>query len=168
MKRTTLLLLFCLVQGWTSSEAQVATGGTFVLEKSVTAAGGNTSSGGISAISGTAGQAVSGPPSSGGAFGLSSGFWTPDPLVPTSAAAIVSGRVLSSTGRPINRALVSLTAMDGSQQTSITNSFGYFKFPAVKVGSSYLVEATHRRFEFVPQVISITADISGLEIVASP
>lgn len=51
-------------------------GGTFVIQKSVIASGGDRSSGGTFVVQGTIGQTVTGTQSNGGTFSLTSGFWS--------------------------------------------------------------------------------------------
>ena len=50
-------------------------GGTFVIEKSVIAGGGEKSTGGTFVLDGTIGQSLAGTQSNGGSFTLLSGFW---------------------------------------------------------------------------------------------
>src|SRR5690349_20461911 len=73
MKRTVSLLFgLALLISPTMSQS----GGTFVIQKSVIAGGGDHSTGGTFILDGTIGQAVAGTQSSGGSFNVVGGFWT--------------------------------------------------------------------------------------------
>ena len=71
----TLILIFGC-----AAAAQVATGGDFVLKKSVIAGGGAEASGGSFEAKTTTGQAAAGGPKTGSPFSINSGFWTADVL----------------------------------------------------------------------------------------
>lgn len=80
----TVISILSLVISPIAASAQVATGGTFVLEQTVIAGGGGSNSiGGTFSLDGTIGQAVAGNALTGGDFAVTSGFWnfTPAPIV---------------------------------------------------------------------------------------
>lgn len=81
----TVISIFSLVISPIAASAQVATGGTYVLEQTVIAGGGGSNStGGTFSLDGTIGQAVAGNALTGGDFAVTSGFWnfTPPAIVP--------------------------------------------------------------------------------------
>lgn len=79
MKRFKLLLpILALGLFSASTNAQIATGGPFALEKSVVAGGGGAGSGGAFEVGSTTGQSAAGGPKTGDPFSLYSGFWTAD------------------------------------------------------------------------------------------
>lgn len=87
---------------------------------------------------------------------------------PTAAPADIGGRVLSSDGRGIRGALVRIRSADGTVNLSvITNSFGYYTFPAIATGVTYVISVSSKLFRFSPS--SIVYDhldtISGLNFI---
>ena len=84
---------------------------------------------------------------------------------PTPADSVVSGRVLSSGGSPISKAMVTITDSAGNVLTTSTNSFGRFSFE-VESGSTYILQASHRSYSFSPVTVSVEADVT-VDIVAN-
>jgi CSLREA domain-containing protein len=87
-------------------------------------------------------------------------------LPPTSANVFVGGQVTDAEGNPIFRATVTLMDMTGNIRRSVTNQFGRFEFENVASGGTYILGATHGRYEFSTQVISIGDDVKDLNITA--
>lgn len=56
--------------------------------------------------------------------------------------------------------------MSGVVRQTVTNQFGRFQFENVASGETYILGATHGRYEFSTQVISIADDIKGINITA--
>lgn len=140
----------------------------YQIERSVVANGGGTSVAGGFRLEGTAGQNAAGEQMTGGVFTQVGGFWQPVPLAPTAASVTVSGRVLTSTGRTVNRARVTITDMLGNSRAALTNAFGYFRIGNIAAGESHLVWVVSRRYTFEPQLISVGQDVTGLTITALP
>lgn len=86
---------------------------------------------------------------------------------PSAAGAMISGRVLSPTGRSVSRANIMLTDGNGTVRTAVTNSFGYFFFDEVPVGATYVANVRHKRYQFQPRVVNLSADLAGLDFVAT-
>jgi hypothetical protein len=89
-------------------------------------------------------------------------------LGPTSASVIVGGRVLTSDGRPINRAAVKLTDMNGAVRQTLTNQFGYYRFTGVTVANLYQLEGSHKRYQFTPVTVAVMDDILDANLIANP
>jgi hypothetical protein len=85
---------------------------------------------------------------------------------PTAASVSVSGRVLSSGRRGVSGAVVHLTKQNGEIQTTRTNTFGYYTFKDIAVGETYIINVYSKRYQFNPQVVSLTEDLSGLNFTA--
>ena len=83
-----------------------------------------------------------------------------------SAPVSVSGRVLTSTGRGVYNAIVTLTNSSGEVRSTITNPFGFYRFVAVRVGETYTVRVRSKRYNFMPQVISPNNELTELNFVA--
>jgi hypothetical protein len=80
----------------------------------------------------------------------------------TAADVTVSGRVLTSDGRGLTNARVSLTNEAGVTRTVITGRRGTFAFEKVESGQTYIISVGSRRFEYTPQVLEIDDNIEGL------
>jgi hypothetical protein len=156
------LLLFLLLVAVT--RAQLATGGQYKLDKAVVAGGGREKQGAPTDENGTTGQAVAGLRSQGGQYVIFSGFWTPDQLAPTAAAASISGRVTVGGVQGIRNAALHLVAADGSVRKVLTGPFGYYSFTDVPVGETYTLTIRSKRFTFEQptRVISLFEDIADV------
>ncbi len=87
-------------------------------------------------------------------------------LRPTAATVSVSGRVLSYGRRGVSGAVVHLTKQNGEIQITRTNSFGYYSFKDIAVGETYIINVYSKRYQFNPQVVSLTEDLNGLNFTA--
>jgi hypothetical protein len=155
------VLLLCVIVAAQSGE-------TYEIMDSVIANGGGASAAGTYDISGTVGQNfAAGSESFGGAYSHTAGFWNSQ-LAPTAAGVSIGGRVLSATGSPLNSVRVTLADPAGTTRTTLSNTFGYYRFDDVEVGARYLVSAIARQFQFEPRVVTVADEITELDIVATP
>ena len=67
---------------------------------------------------------------------------------PSAASATVGGRVTEANGRGIFRARVTLIDSQGIEQTAYTNTQGYYSFPDVPGGQTYIFTVRHLRYQF--------------------
>lgn len=95
-------------------------------------------------------------------------YQTPALVAPTAAEVSVSGRTLTSNGRVIARATISITDGEGQVRTTNTNQFGYYRFDNVPVGNAYTFTAAHKQYRFEPRIVSISEDISGFDFTSLP
>ena len=152
-----------------TATAQVATGGTYSLDQSVIAGGGGqNAAGGTYSLDGTIGQAIAGTTSSNSPFSVAGGFFTAAPVAPTAASVSVSGRVVTDDGRGLRNARVVLTDAIGNSRTALTTSFGYYRFDDVAAGQTYIISVASKRFQFAPQVITVSEEIENLNFSALP
>ncbi len=84
----------------------------------------------------------------------------------TSAEVSLGGRIADAGGRALARTTVSATNSAGVTKTTQTNAFGYYKFAALASGEVYVVEVRHKQFEFAPQVMYLTQNMSDFDFVA--
>jgi hypothetical protein len=156
------ILLVAITRG------QMATGGQFVLEKTVVAGGGREKQSPPTNENGTTGQAVAGHRSQGGQYVVHSGFWTPDALAPTAAGASISGRVTVGGAQGIRNAILELTSGDGTIRKTVSGKFGYYSFADVPVGETYLLTIRTKRFTFEQptRVISLFDDMADVNFDA--
>jgi len=87
---------------------------------------------------------------------------------PTAASAIITGKIISSVGRGIQNAQITLTAPNGTTKTALSGSFGYYSFSEIEVGHNYIISVNSKQFQFTPQAILLTEDLAGLDFIALP
>ena len=88
------------------------------------------------------------------------------PCFATAAKVSVSGRVVSSIGRGIGNAIVSISSPGGSTRSVRTSSFGYFQFEDVEAGQTYAIEVSSKRYRFEARVLDVSENIDGLDFIA--
>jgi homospermidine synthase len=155
------LMLFFLLVAVTrgqQTEAAIATGGSYTLQKAVVAGGGHEKQQPPVGENGTAGQAVAGHISQGGAYMVRSGFWTPDDFGPTAAEGQVSGRVVTLKGTGIIGVRLTLRDADGNTVETLTNTFGFYLFGNVSAGETYTLTPQFKGYNFTPQVLMVEDD----------
>ena len=77
----------------------------------------------------------------------------------------ISGRVLTPNGIALRNAVVILTDPQSVQRRFTTGSFGIFSFDQIQVGQTYTVSVGSKRYRFAPQILNITAAVTGLDLV---
>lgn len=150
--------------------AQVAQGGDYKLDQSVIAAGGGTAASGAFSLTGTIGQTIAGTDSNGGGYSLKSGFWTPAPVAPTAASAMIEGRILTADGQGIRNVSVTVTDSNGMIRSVSSGSFGYFKVDNLPGGNVYTITVQAKKYQFdqSSQVVLLMDNISNLNFFALP
>ena len=170
MKIVIYIALICLLL--VSAKAQtpeiVASGGQFILEKSVTAGGGNAKQNLSLSENGTSGQTAAGVKSAGGSFTLYSGFWTPGDFAPTAASAVVGGRVLTSYGAGIRSVQITITFPSGEIRSTVSTTLGYYRFAEIPVGGTYVISVAAKKYSFAEssQIRQISGDLQDVDFVA--
>lgn len=164
-----LILVIYLALASTLTFAQIATGGTLILEKAVTANGGGEVSGGIYSVTGTAGQPVAGVASIGTGYSAQHGFWVRD-LAPTASMASIRGRLTTADGSGIRGVVVTLQRADGTFRTTLAASLGYYFFNDVESGQSYVLSVASKRFAFAEpsRIVNVGDDVVDVDFVAMP
>lgn len=149
--------------------AQVASGGSYSLEKTVVAGGGGNSSGGTYSLTGTSAQHLAGANKDAPPYTGKSGFWTPEIMAPTAATVSVAGRILTSAGMGIRNVVVTITNMSGQSRTTISSSFGYYRFNDIEVGDIYIITVSSKRFRFSLQtrVVAVNEELFELDFIAN-
>ena len=84
----------------------------------------------------------------------------------TAAAVTISGRVMVGKGRGLANARVYLINQNGETRSAMTNPFGYYRFNDLAAGQIVLIRIVSKRYQFAPQVVSITEDIENLNFFA--
>lgn len=159
--------LALLVLGIFAGAAGAQSGGGYQVTQSVTATG-NSAGGGPYAVQNTVGQPIAGGSIAGGGYRLYPGFWTPPDFAPTAAAVSVGGRVTRTNGQGIRNAVVTLMDTTGTTRTTVTGSFGYYRFDEVTSGGAYVVTVTGQKFSFgnPTRVIELTGELIDVDFIA--
>ncbi|HEX6123858.1 MAG TPA: carboxypeptidase-like regulatory domain-containing protein [Pyrinomonadaceae bacterium] len=166
------IFLFLLFVALTRAQASdiVASGGNFTVEKAALAGGGNEKQMLSLTEHGTSGQTMAGRTSSAGPFSMYSGFWTPENLVPTAANVSVGGRVTDHNGTGIRNVVVTITSQTGEVRSTLSSSFGYYRFQEVMVGETYLISVYSKRYSFFEptRVLQVADEITDADFAAVP
>ena len=90
-------------------------------------------------------------------------------VAPTPAPANLGGRILDSNGMGIMGVRVTLISADGATRTTLTNTFGYYGFDSLPIGTTYIITPSHKRYGFSPESIthSHVDEASGLDFTAT-
>lgn len=72
-------------------------------------------------------------------------------VAPTPAPANLGGRIVDANGRGILGVRVTVAGADGTSFTTVSNSFGYYRFENLPIGVTYIITPFHRRFSFTPE-----------------
>jgi hypothetical protein len=169
--KNTFAFIFTLAvfAGGVTTRAQVSSGGSFRLEQTVIAGGGGSNStGGNYTVAGTIGQAAAGIRPGASGFNAQNGFWTAAPLAPTAAMVSISGRVVTAAGSGIRNVQVTLLDGSGASRTTLTGSFGYYRFDQITAGQTVILGVQAKRFTFAQPTVAlnIAEEMSEIDFVA--
>ncbi|HKX83297.1 MAG TPA: choice-of-anchor Q domain-containing protein [Pyrinomonadaceae bacterium] len=79
----------------------------------------------------------------------------------------VSGRVFSSVGSYVPRAIVTISNKGGVISSDTTSSFGNFTLTGVPSGQTYTVNVIAKGYQFTPVVVPVSGEVTNLEITAT-
>lgn len=85
-------------------------------------------------------------------------------LAPTSGNGNISGRVVTSTGRGIPNAMLTITGSEIAPITLRANGFGYYDFPNLPVGATYIVTVSSKSYTFANPTQTVNLDDSVADI----
>jgi subtilisin-like proprotein convertase family protein len=88
-------------------------------------------------------------------------------LAPTAASVTVGGRALTADGRGIANVRITMIDTTGNVRTTITSSFGYYRFTDVAVGETYVFSANGKRYTFVQptRVLNVNEDTDEVNFI---
>ena len=91
-----------------------------------------------------------------------------EPLAPTASSVTIGGRVLTASGRGINRAVVTMIDAQGENRTAITNQFGYYRLADVAPGETYTLSVKAKRYRFArkTQTLTVLQAVNDINFVA--
>lgn len=90
------------------------------------------------------------------------------PITTTAAGTTISGRIYNGKSG-VRNALVRLQSFDGADiRTVKTNSFGYYNFSDVPVGTTYLINVSAKGLTFMPdtQIFTLLDELTDVDFVA--
>ncbi|MBC7798593.1 MAG: carboxypeptidase regulatory-like domain-containing protein, partial [Pyrinomonadaceae bacterium] len=73
---------------------------------------------------------------------------SPEIVTTTAAVVTISGELLTTKGKGISRARVSLTMPSGETRTTISNLLGFYRFQDIAAGETCVFSVTHKRYVF--------------------
>jgi len=82
---------------------------------------------------------------------------------PTAAGVSITGRVLSGYGRPVSRAILTLTDGNGESRMASTNSLGYYRFDDIEAGQIVTITVSAKGWTYDPRVINLNDNVIDLD-----
>lgn len=89
-------------------------------------------------------------------------------FAPLASDASVSGRVLSPNGQAVSGAIVTMVDEYGNTRRTRTSSFGYYTFNNISVGGIVIINANSKKYNFEPQIVSVTETLENVNLEAQP
>lgn len=80
------------------------------------------------------------------------------------AGYTVSGRVITSDGRGLRNAVVSITE-GPAKRTVTTSSFGFYSFDAVDTNKTYTLTVMSKRYRFSPRSVEVLENLADINFV---
>jgi hypothetical protein len=87
---------------------------------------------------------------------------------PAANEVSISGSLLTATGQGVPNTRVTLTGINGGSRSAMTNGFGYFEFGNVESGQTYTLSVEPRRYTFTPVMVSVTGNMTQVNLIAQP
>jgi hypothetical protein len=86
----------------------------------------------------------------------------------TAASVTIGGQVTSTEGRGISKAQVMITNTEAGVCFARTNPFGFYRFEGIPAGETYIFDVSHKRYSFLPQVVTILEERNDLNFHGMP
>jgi len=83
-------------------------------------------------------------------------------------AVSIAGRAVSSGGVGINKATVKISDSSGNVRTTITTSFGYYRFDNLSGGTTYTITTTSKSYTFTPRTMQVNDNLANVDFTALP
>ena len=80
----------------------------------------------------------------------------------------ISGKLLTAIGQGVPNTRVTLTGINGGSRTVISTSFGFYEFGNVEPGQTYTLTVDGRRVTFAPVTVSVSNNLTHLDLIAQP
>ncbi|MBK8302434.1 MAG: carboxypeptidase regulatory-like domain-containing protein [Chloracidobacterium sp.] len=92
------------------------------------------------------------------------GLWQHAGAPPTAANVSISGRVLTTDGRGLRNAVITITDQSGNARNVMTGPMGTYRFDDLATGATYVISVRSRRFSYEPRVVALTDELTGYDI----
>lgn len=89
-------------------------------------------------------------------------------IATTAASVSISGRVVSASGIALSNVTVMLAEQSGTVRTARTTPLGFYRFEEVPAGEVYVLSATSKSNVFTPRIVTVSEELTNVEIVAEP
>ena len=91
-------------------------------------------------------------------------------IAPSAAHVSLGGRVLTSDGRGISKAVVSIADTAGNARNVLTNAFGFYRFDGIQTGAFYVISVAAKRnqFENPVRTVNVVDELTDVDFVALP
>lgn len=86
-------------------------------------------------------------------------------LITTAATVTVSGRV-TVRKRGVSPAVIYITDQNGNTRTTRTDKLGYYRFPDIEAGQTYIFNVYAKAFQFDTQVVTVSENLEELNFSA--
>jgi hypothetical protein len=84
----------------------------------------------------------------------------------SSNGPVLTGRLVTSAGRPVFGVPVSITDTGGLSRSTISDQLGLFEFGNLSLGETYSERVQSKDFRFYPTSISIFENLTSLDMIA--
>lgn len=85
----------------------------------------------------------------------------------TASTVVVEGKVVTNSGRPISKVLVSAyNTTTGEVKTGLTNPFGYYTIEGLEVGNFYVIQARAKGYSFEFKGYNLTESLTDYDFIA--
>lgn len=85
----------------------------------------------------------------------------------TSAGVSVSGRVLTSDGRGLRNAVVTLTDAGGNVRSVRTSAFGYYQIDEIPTGQTVVIGVQSKLFQFTPRTLVVGDALTDIDFIGA-
>jgi hypothetical protein len=85
-----------------------------------------------------------------------------------SNSSVLMGRLVTPTGNPVADAAVTLTSTTGRSRSTTSNHEGRFEFGGLTSGETYTVSVDAKLVKFTPLTVSITGNVTAVDMIARP
>ena len=89
-------------------------------------------------------------------------------IIGSAAAVTIGGRVLTSDGRGLRDARITLTDTAGVMHSVTTGASGDYRFAEMATGQTVVITVSSKRFQFAQQVVFLTESLNELNFNALP
>jgi glycosidase len=88
-------------------------------------------------------------------------------FAPTAANVAIGGKVANAKGRGVSNVRISLTDSNGNVRSAVSNTFGFYKFEGILVGTTYTLFAQSRRYQIEnpTRVLAIDEERNDVDFV---